>query len=476
MVIDENRGLIKNYISYGIGGFGHDVLYAVMSTYLLTFLATQLFDEANVHWVRTITIIIMTLRIFETFVDPLIGGVIDNTKTKLGKFKTWILIGGGIWSLTLIFLFTNFFGLPTSNPLFYVLAFSVVYLIMDFAFSFKDAAYWGMVSALAIDSRTRNKIGTAARIGSVAGQAVVMIAAVPIIKFFSGSSDLRIQSEAIGNATGWFIFALIGTLLAFITCIAVVVGTKESSASVRTADHPRISEVFKTLTKNDQLMWIAASYIFFCLAQLTTQIMLLPYFTYIIGNADLYSNIGKINLVVSLISISLFPVIVKRIGRKLLYIVCICTMIISMALFFLAGTNEYIAYVGYAFFQFPYPMLFLCVMLTIADTVEYGQLKNGMRAESATLVVRVMCDKVGGAVSNGVIGLLVTFCAIHSGATATSVAANPQNIINFKILMAGIPAVFMAIAAFVYHRKVKIDEKMHADIVKQLEEQQMPNT
>ncbi|MDR2799620.1 MAG: glycoside-pentoside-hexuronide (GPH):cation symporter [Bifidobacteriaceae bacterium] len=467
----ENKSLLTTFISYSFGGFGHDVLYAVMSTYLMTFLATQLFDEANTHWVVVITTTIMVLRIIELFVDPLIGGTIDKTRSKIGKFKPWILIGGAVWSLALIFLFTDMFSLPVNNPLFYVVVFSAVYLIMDFAFSFKDAAYWGMVSAIAIDSGTRNKLGTAARIGSVSGQAVVMIAAVPIIKFFSGSSSLRVSSEAIGDKTGWFIFGLIGTILAFITCIIVAVGTKESKQAIRTQnDHIGIKQIFSTLAKNDQLMWIAGSYIFFCLAQLTTQILLLPYFTYVVGNADLYSGIGVINLVASFISVAIFPILTKFIGRKQLYIICIILMIVGMLLFLVSGSNVPIAYVGYLFFQFPYPILFLCVMLTIADTVEYGQWKNGTRAEAATLVVRVMCDKLGGAISNGVMGLVAIFCGIHAGATSETFAANPQNLINFKILMIGLPALFMLISAALYKTKVKIDEKMHEKIVKELEE------
>jgi lactose/raffinose/galactose permease len=259
--------------------------------------------------------------------------------------------------------------------------------------------------------------------------------------------------------------------LAFFTCLVVAIGTKETQSKIRSsAGHFGVTQVFKTLAKNDQLMWIGASYIFFCLAQLITQGMLLPYFTYILGNADLFSVIGVINLVVSFVAVAIFPIISKILPRKTLYIICILVMIVGLAFFlFGAGGSTVLVFVGYFFFQFPYPILFLCVMLTIADTVEYGQWKNGVRAESATLVVRVMCDKVGGAVSNGIIGLLAVFCAINSEATAATVAADPQNLFNFKILMIAIPAVFMAIAIFIYWKKVKINEKRHAEIVKELE-------
>lgn len=47
----------------------------------------------------------LVARIWDAFNDPMMGFVVDNTKTKWGKFRPWILIGAVVNSIILIFLF-----------------------------------------------------------------------------------------------------------------------------------------------------------------------------------------------------------------------------------------------------------------------------------------------------------------------------------------------------------------------------------
>lgn len=78
-----------------------------------------------------ITTIIMLLRFVELILDPFIGNTIDNTNSKWGHFKPWIVAGGIIASLILIWLFTNLGGLNVSNPWLYLVIFTLLYITMD---------------------------------------------------------------------------------------------------------------------------------------------------------------------------------------------------------------------------------------------------------------------------------------------------------------------------------------------------------
>ena len=77
-------------IAYATGAFGHDIFYATLSTYLIMFLTSHLFNSGDVahnnRMVLYITTIIAVLRIVELFIDPFIGNMVDNTTTKSGKF------------------------------------------------------------------------------------------------------------------------------------------------------------------------------------------------------------------------------------------------------------------------------------------------------------------------------------------------------------------------------------------------------
>ena len=117
-------------------------------------------QSKNSHYVLLITNIIAILRILEVFIDPLIGNMIDNTNTKYGKFKPWVVGGGIISSITLLLLFTDLGGLNKTNPFLYLVLFGIIYLVMDVFYSIKDIGFWSMIPALSLDSHEREKMAT----------------------------------------------------------------------------------------------------------------------------------------------------------------------------------------------------------------------------------------------------------------------------------------------------------------------------
>ena len=118
-------------------------------------------------------------------------------------------------------------------------------------------------------------------------------------------------------------------------------------------------------------------------------------------------------------------------------------------------------------FFIPQPLVFLVVLMTITDCVEYGQLKLGHRDESLTLSVRPLLDKFGGAISNSVIGIAAVAAGMTTGATAKTMTAH--GIMSFKLYVFGIPFVLIILGALVFFFKVKLTEEKHAEIVAELE-------
>ena len=157
----KSNGQMKSRLSYTAGAFGNDVFYATLSTYFIMFVTTHLFNtgdpKQNSHYVLLITNIISILRILEVFIDPLIGNMIDNTNTKYGKFKPWVVGGGIISSIALLLLFTDLGGLNKTNPFLYLVLFGIIYLVMDVFYSIKDIGFWSMIPALSLDSHERKK-------------------------------------------------------------------------------------------------------------------------------------------------------------------------------------------------------------------------------------------------------------------------------------------------------------------------------
>ncbi len=466
--MSNSRGKVWPRIAYACGTFGHDVFYAMLATYFMIFVTSNLFNSGNAshdqYMIGIVTTIILVLRIAELFVDPFIGNIIDKTKTRWGRFKPWVLVGAFVAAITLALLFTDFGGLTVSNPTLYLILFAIIYFVMDIFYSAKDVAIWSMIPALSFDSHEREITATVARIGSVFGANLVTVIVMPVVLYFSVN-----QNGGAGDPTGWFAFACIGGGIATLGAIILGIGTKEQESALReNKTDTSAKDVFKVLTQNDQLLWTAIAYLVYGIGINIVNNFNLYYFIYVIGDATKFSGLGVINTIIGLLAVAAFPVLTTKFSRRKLFFASIAIMTVALVIYAMSGTNVYLALFGAGLFALPQPLVFLVVLMTITDSVEYGQLKLGHRDEAVCLCVRPLVDKFAGAVSSGIIGLVAIWVGMTGGASAADITQ--ENLFHFQLVMFAAPIVLMIIASFIYRAKVTLTEAEHAKIVAKLEE------
>ncbi|MBD5805576.1 lactose permease [Lactobacillus sp. 0.1XD8-4] len=460
--------VVRSRLAYSLGAFGHDAFFALLSTYFMMYVTGHLFTTSDKAFdnrmVGYVGAIIMILRIVELLIDPLIGNAIDRTNTRWGKFKPWVVGGGIISAVLLAALFTPLGGLNTSNPILYLVVFAIIYIIMDVFYSFNDVGFWSMVPAMSFDSHERDKIATFARVGSTIGGQIIGFVIMPMVLFFSIN-----QNGGTGDDRGWFIFAAIVAAISAITAIGVGMFTHEQKSLLReNKEETKLKDILHILIKNDQLLAIAMSYLFFTTGQTLLNSFELYYFTYILGDAKAFSILGGLNTIVGVISVFAFPLFSGKIGRHKLFYGAASIEVLGALIFAFAGKSLALVLLGAELFFIPQPIIFLVVLMTITDSVEYGQLKLGHRDESLTLSIRPLLDKFGGAVANGVVVMATVAAGMTGGATAATVTAHGVNI--FKIYMFLIPIALIIIGIIIFVLKVKLDEKSHAKIVAKLEQ------
>ena len=193
--------------------------------------------------------IIAGLRFVELAIDPLIGNAIDNTNSRWGHFKPWIVIGGIIeFKSLIIFIPTSLGGLNTSNPILYLIAFAILYITMDIFYSFKDVGFWSMIPAISFDSAEREKTATYARVGSNIGANIVGVIVMPIVLMFSVKSN-----SGQGDNRGWMAFGIIIAAIALISALVVALGTKENDSELRkNTERPALQGSLSKAKINDQ--------------------------------------------------------------------------------------------------------------------------------------------------------------------------------------------------------------------------------
>ena len=465
------KGSLLSRVAYSFGNVGQSAFYNALSTYFIVYVTSSLFSGVDkalaTKLIGVITGLVVVIRIAEIFIDPLLGNIIDNTKTKWGRFKPWQLIGGTVSAVLLVLVYTGLFGLVNVNTTLFIVLFVITFIVLDVFYSLRDISYWGMIPALSSDSHERSTYTALGSFGGSIGYNGLTIVVIPIVTYFSYIFTGKHQE----SQSGWTCFAIIVAILGVLTVCSVAFGTKESTNALRAKAQKNGNplEAFKALFQNDQLLWVALSYLLYAIANVATTGVLLFLFKFVLDNQAAYSMTGVIALVAGLIMAPLYPILNKRIPRRVLYIVGMTSMIVAYILLGLFSTNMTVVFIALVLFYIPGTLIQMTAILSLTDSIEYGQLKNGKRNEAVTLSVRPMLDKIAGACSNGIVGAVAIAAGMIGSATAADMTA--ANIHTFKVWAFYVPLAVIILSGVVFLLKVKITEKMHADIVKQLEEQ-----
>lgn len=116
----------KSKLSFGLGGFGKDLVYAIVGTYLMKYLTdVRMVDPAFVG------VLFMAARIWDAFNDPFMGMVVDNTRSRWGKFRPWILVGTLLNAVVLVLLYLDVHLAPTT----YLIYVAVMYILWGMTYT-----------------------------------------------------------------------------------------------------------------------------------------------------------------------------------------------------------------------------------------------------------------------------------------------------------------------------------------------------
>ena len=456
-------------IAYAFGNLGQAAFYNAMSTYFIVYVTSCLFSGVDkalaAKLIGVITSLVVIIRIAEIFVDPLLGNLVDNTNTKWGRFRPWQFFGGLVSSVLLAVVFSGMFGLVNVNSTLFIVVFVITFIVLDVFYSLRDISYWGMIPALSSDSHERSTYTALGSFtGSIGGNAITILV-IPVVTYFSWV----FTGENAEHQSGWTAFGIIVAVLGIMTAWTVAFGTRENQSALRAnaEDNGGPLQAFKAVFQNDQLLWVALSYLLYAIANVTTTGVLLFLFKFVLDNQAAFSATGVIAMIAGLVMSPMYPILNRYIPRRYLYIGGMVSMIVAYVMLALFSSNIVLVFIALVLFYVPGTLIMMTVILSLTDSIEYGQLKNGKRNEAVTLSIRPMLDKIGGALSNGIVG----FIALAAGMTGDATAADmtPTNIHVFKICAFYAPLILIVLSLVVFVSKVKITEKMHAQIVDELE-------
>ena len=463
----------RNKFCYGLGTIGRDMFYTMVSMYIMVYITEVLtVPDATL---ALLTTVLLVLRVFDAFNDPIMGLIVDNTKSKYGKFKPGMLIGGVVGAVCMVLMFLDMGLLSDASRLakegaegsaivnssiMFAVVFGICYLLWDILYGLNDISYWSMMPSLSTDQKERERIGSFARICANIGLFALVVGIVPL-------------TNALGDAAGslkqgWFYFALIVAALMLGFQAITLIGVKERKGYFKQEENTSLRDMFRVIVKNDQLLWVAVSMSLFMIGYITTTNFGVHFFKYAYGDENMYAVFAAVLGVSQLAALSVFTLISKRFSRRKLYTGATILVVAGYILFFFSpmdmlfiGIAGVLIFVGQAFIQ-------LLMLMFLADSIEYGQWKLGKRNESITFSVQPFINKIGGAIATGVLGLTLIISGINSAETAEEVTAG--GITAMKTAMLILPLVVIVAGYLINMFKFKIDEKRYAEILADLKE------
>lgn len=440
----------RNKYFFGLGTVGRDMFYAFESNAILYFLSDVL---SLPLWVFAATSMVLSvLRIFDALNDPITGLIIDNIHSPWGKFKPAILVGGVASVIFYLMLFGNI-----GTGWGFIILFGVAYLLWDISYGINDIAYWTLLPALTTDQKQREKNGAFARICANVGMFAIMIGWQPI-------------TQAMGDTPkAWFLVACAMCVFYLGFLCFPLFGVKEDRSIVQSEEKTTLRQMWQAISKNDQLLWTTLAMTLFQVGYCTTTGFAIYYMKYLFGDENMYAVLAAVCGVAQLAALGVFPLFSKRFNRRQLYSGATVLVLAGYLVFFFAehsliliAVSAVLLFIGQAFIQ-------LLMLMFLADTIEYGQWKLRKRNESVTFSIQPLVNKIGGALSTGIISIALIVSGIKRG-EETAAAIGPAGQATVKAAMFAIPLVMIVAGFFIYLKKYKIDETFYASILRDLED------
>ncbi|MDE6025461.1 MAG: glycoside-pentoside-hexuronide (GPH):cation symporter [Lachnospiraceae bacterium] len=446
---------VKEKISYGLGAIGKDMVYMFSASYILYYYQDILGMSAI-----AMGIILMAARVFDAFNDPIMGVLVAKTKTKWGKFRPWLLIGTILNAAVLVLMFSAPPSLNGSGLIAYA---AVIYIVWGVTYTMMDIPYWSMIPAFTEGGKEREGLSTLARSCAGVGSAIITIITVKCVSVL-GQGNERL---------GFRLFAIIVAAIFVVCILCTCINIKEKSTV--DVESPSVGQMFKALIENDQAMAVVITIVLINCAVYTTSNLVIYFFKYDFGGKDwenaytLFNTFGGAVQIISMML--LFPLLRKVFSAiKVFYIsfaMAIVGYLALLTLAFVNMSNVTLLFIPGFFIFAANGMLTVLVTVFLANTVDYGELKNNRRDESVIFSMQTFVVKLASGIAALIASICLSVCNLSDDTDAVATATG-ASVIGLRMTMTVIPIIGLLIAVFLFRKKFILTEEKVEEIAAQV--------
>ncbi|MBQ4379393.1 MAG: MFS transporter [Treponema sp.] len=475
---------LKEKASYGLGAVGKDMVYMLSASYILYYFQDILGVSA-----AAMGIILLIARVFDAFNDPIMGVVVAKTKTRWGKFRPWLLIG----TLTnAVVLFLMFAAPPALDAKGLVAYAAVTYILWGVTYTMMDIPYWSMIPAFTNGGKEREGLTTLARSCAGVGSAIISIATMIIVpmlgRTLGGSAPQELARQyppqQWGELMGFKYFTLgVAVLFVLFTVIMCLSIKEKSSVDMKTA---KISEMFRALIQNDQAMCVVLTIVVVNVALYITSNLVIYFFKYDLGGTNWNDGYALFNMVGGgtqiLAMMILYPVLrnlIKLNNIKIFYVSVGMSIVGYAALLAMAtfGVNSVVP------FLIPGVLVMasagvnnVIITVFLANTVDYGELKNNRRDESVIFSMQTFVVKLASGIAAFVASIALSVLNLKQPTDGAAKIANIDfstgvsvaSKMGLRMVMTLIPIFVLICGVIIFKTKFILNDKKVEEISSEL--------
>ena len=492
----------KEAIAYGVAGFGQNFICTIIGSYLMVFMTDALMFGSiekggifgSITGAMAVAFLMLGTRIFDALNDPIMGSIVDRTRTKWGKcrpYLKWMAIPIAIMT---IICFCPF--LPSATMSTFVII-SVVYVIWSMVYTVADVPYWGLSTCMTNDTVVRGNLLTVTRLLCTLGAGIVTVG-VPIIttavtaKYKYTDADINtimatfgVDAESAKNYVGsvmpqfidanantlkwtYFICALVFTVIAVPMFYYGFRHTKERFTTNEAP--PSLGHNLKLLFKNKELLLVVISGVLGGARMVYTYTGGLYFAKYVLNNEGFYSIITLLVVPGGLVASILVPWMTKKFTKKWAYIyVHILGAVVMFAMYFVGYDKPWklvFCAIGLVLLGIPQGVNNIITYAMIGDTVDYLEWKTGERAEGICFAMQTLINKVGMAVG-AFIGVFSYSWAGINPALTPAISADGKDLLWKILILAGAISMVGTIIPMLFYTITEDKQReMIADIEK----------
>lgn len=386
------KAKFSDVLKYSFGGMGSNLAFFLVMSYL-TFFYTDIFGISS----YVVATLMLVSRFIDAFTDPIMGILGDNTRSKMGKYRPWIIFGAPVLGLLVFLLFTA----PEMSATMKVVYAYVIYILYSLASTVVNIPYHALTPVISKDPQQRTVIVTWKQGMGTVSQFIITILALPLVELFGGGKQ------------GWAIYgALIGILTTVSFWICAWGGKKYDKVDETVSKEKfNFKENIQLITKNKPMLMLMIAFGTDVLANATYSAVNMYYFKYVLGRVDLVAPVATAILIGGIVSLPFLPFLSKLLGKKRLYWFGSLLSILPLAVMWIKPTAPVIilmSMMGAFGFMSRIPSNMGWAMLPeCSDYAEwkYGKRGDGLLSSSLTFINKFGMA-IGGFIASFFLGLV----------------------------------------------------------------------